>query len=169
MILKIAKLGHPLLRKRAEPVPLDLIRNKDFQSFMDDLIDTMHRLEGVGIAAPQVRVSKQVFCVECVESRRYPGTPNIPLYVVLNPRLRILDAKKTTSFEGCLSVPDIRGPVPRARRVHLTGLDRRGKPLRVTASGFHARILQHEMDHLMGRVYLDRMKDMKKLSFMEYL
>lgn len=169
MILKVAKIGHPALRKRAAPVRPEEIASPRFQAFVDDMVDTMRDYEGVGIAAPQVRVSKRIFCVECIGNPRYPGSPAVPLYVVINPRLKILDRTPVRLFEGCLSIPELRGEVLRARKVEVTGLDRRGGPLKVVAQGFHARILQHEFDHLQGKVYLDRMRGLRTLSFLEYL
>lgn len=169
MILEVAKIGHPILRKTAQVVALDEIRTPEFQGLVDSMIETMREHEGVGIAGPQVHVSKRVFCVECVDNSRYPRTPHIPLYIVINPRVRILDPGRIFLWEGCLSVPGLRGQVGRARKLELTGRDRRGRPLKKVVQGFHARIIQHEYDHLEGRVYLDRMRSLKSLSFLEYL
>ena len=166
LILKVATLGALSVRRKASPVDTARIPTRAFQNFVDSLIATMRKCRGVGIAAPQVGVSKRVFCVECVRNPRYPGTPRIPLYVAVNPRVRVLDKRLLGLWEGCLSIPGLRGEVFRAAKVELTGLDRRGKPLRVVASGFHARIIQHEFDHLKGKVYLDRMKDLKNLAFL---
>jgi peptide deformylase len=163
MILKVAKLGVRALRKKANPVSRTEILSARFQSLLDNMIDTMRDYKGVGIAAPQVRVGKQVFCVECVQNPRYPGSPHIPLYIVINPKLQILDKGLVRMLEGCLSIPGLRGEVARARKVRVEGLNRLGKPMKVTAVGFHARILQHEFDHLQGRVYLDRLKNMRTL------
>ena len=169
MILNVAKIGHPVLRQRAVAVNPREIRTSVFQKLIDDMVETMRDREGVGIAAPQVHVSKRIFCVECVNSTRYPGTSHIPLYTVINPRIRLLDLKRSFMWEGCLSVPDLRGEVGRAKKLEMSGLDRHGKPFKVTARGFHARVIQHEYDHIEGKVYLDRMKNMKSLSFIEYL
>lgn len=168
MILKVAQLGHPVLRRKADPVRPQEIAADRFQKFIDDMIDTMRDYDGVGIAAPQVHVSKQIFCVEAEGSERYPGSPQVPLYVAVNPQLKILDKSPVRLHEGCLSIPELRGEVLRARKVQLNALDRNGKPFQLTASGFHARILQHEFDHLQGSVYLDRMKGMKTLGYLRY-
>lgn len=169
MILKVAELGHPVLRMKAKPVEPGEIADPFFQKFLDDMVDTMRDYDGVGLAAPQVAVSKRVFCVESGGNPRYPDSPRVPLYFVINPVVRILAEKKISLWEGCLSVPGLRGPVARASKLEVTGLDREGKPLKVTASGFHARIVQHETDHLDGLVYLDRMEGLSKLSFTRYL
>ena len=169
MILKVAELGHPVLRAKAEPVDPAEIGTPFFQRFLDDMTETMREYEGVGLAAPQVHVSRRIFCVESSANGRYPGSPRVPLYTVINPVVRILEKRKVTLWEGCLSVPDLRGPVERASKLELTGLDRRGKPFKRVASGFHARIVQHELDHLDGCVYLDRMHGLEELSYIRYL
>jgi peptide deformylase len=163
------RLGHPALRVKSEPVPASLIREKKFQLFLDRLISTMRQNEGVGIAAPQVGVANAIFCVECRSSRRYSDVPNIPLYVAINPHVTILDASEVGLYEGCLSVPDLRGHVLRAKKVKLEALDRDAKPFEITAQGFHARIIQHEWDHLLGNLYVDRVKDTRTLSYVEFL
>jgi len=165
----IARLGHPVLRSKAQAVSVQEIHSKRFQSFIDELIDTMRANQGVGIAAPQVNVSKQVFCVECIANRRYRVRSRIPLYVIVNPKLEVLDSRVVGFWEGCLSVPGLKGWTFRYRKVRIQGWDRKGQRLCITASGFHARIIQHELDHLRGRVYLDRMKNMKSLSYPEHL
>lgn len=164
MVRKVVLLGSGVLRGRSGAVSRGRIPSPAFQRFIDDLIDTMRDCDGVGIAAPQVGVRLRIFCVECVRNPRYPGAPQVPLYTVINPVVRVTDRSKILVTEGCLSVPGLRGEVPRAAEVELTGLDRRGKPIRVTARGFHARIIQHEFDHLNGRVYLDRMNNLKSLT-----
>lgn len=169
MILKVATLGSPCIRRKTVPVRSAEIRTRQFQLLIDSMIETMREYDGVGIAAPQVRVSKSVFCVECIGNPRYPGSPPVALYVAINPKVRILDKSPLGLWEGCLSVPGLRGKVFRAKKVELTALDRGGSPFRVVASGFHARIIQHEYDHLQGTVYLDRMKNLRHLTFIEHL
>ncbi len=169
MILKVARLGHPVLRKKSQPVKPSEIAHPRFQSFLDDLAETMREYRGVGIAAPQVHVPRRVFLIECVRPKRYPVRERISLYIVINPRLEILDRRQVGLWEGCLSIPEMRGWTPRYRKVRVRGFDRKAQPLTVTAEGFHARILQHEFDHLEGRVYLDRMDDMKSLTYLEHL
>ena len=164
MILKVARLGHPLLRRRAKAVPMALVARPEFQRFLDDLVETMHEYDGVGLAAPQVHVSLQVAVIEVQRNPRYPKAPPVPLTMVLNPRLRPASRRQVLDWEGCLSIPDLRGQVPRWRSVIVDGLDRRGRPLRLRASDFFARVLQHEWDHLQGRVYLDRMHGLSSLT-----
>lgn len=164
MILKVARLGHPVLRRRAKPVPPALIARPEFQRFLDDLIDTMHEYDGVGIAAPQVHVSLQVAVIEVEHNPRYPKAPRVPLTIVVNLRLTPASTRRVEDWEGCLSLPDLRGRVPRWQAVIVEGLDRRGRPLHVTARGFFARVLQHEWDHLQGHVYVDRMRGLSTLT-----
>ena len=164
MIFKVARLGHPVLRRRAKVVAPAVIRQPEFQRFLDELVDTMREYDGVGIAAPQVHVSLQVAVVEVARSPRYPRAPAIPLTIVLNPRLRPLVRRRVEEWEGCLSLPDLRGKVPRWTAVVVDGLDRRGRPLRLRARGFFARVLQHEWDHLHGHVYVDRMRGLSMLT-----
>lgn len=169
MILKVARLGYHVLREKSQPVKPSDIATPRFQSFLDDLADTMREYHGVGIAAPQVHVPLRVFLIECVRPKRYPVRDRIPLYVLINPHLEILDRRQVGFWEGCLSIPEMRGWTPRYRKVRVRGLDRKARPLTVTAEGFHARILQHEFDHLEGRVYLDRMDHLKTLTYLEHL
>ena len=166
-ILKVARLGHPVLRVKAAAVARQELDSPDMQRFIDDMIDTMHEYHGVGIAAPQVHVSKQIFVCEARSSLRYPDAPDIPLTVVVNPVLSKLSAEKDGMWEGCLSIPDMRGVVPRHESLVCEGWDRKGGPLRLEVSGFFARVIQHEWDHLQGNVYIDRMPDLKTLSHLD--
>jgi len=168
MIYQVVRLGHPALRQRAKKVDLGKIKTTQFQKLINDLIQTMRAYQGVGIAAPQIGLSQRIFCVECKKNKRYPGMPNIPVYAVVNPTVTILNNSKAGLFEGCLSIPELRGYVPRAKAVCLRGWDRTGKKIKVIARGFHARIIQHEYDHLNGKVYVDRVKDRKSLAYVEY-
>ncbi|HWP35225.1 MAG TPA: peptide deformylase [Thermodesulfobacteriota bacterium] len=163
-ILKVARLGHPVLRQPARPVPVEAIGTPEIQRLIDDLIETMRDYNGVGIAAPQVHVGQRIVVVESGPNPRYPDAPPIPLAVYINPELTPLTTETEPDWEGCLSIPDLRGLVPRIRRVRLAALDREGRPVALEASGWHARILQHECDHLDGRVYLDRMPDLSTLT-----
>lgn len=166
-ILKVARLGHPVLRMKAEPVDPKEINAPAFQAFLDDMIETMREYDGVGLAAPQVHVSKQVFVYEVEKNPRYPEAAAIPLTIVVNPVIEKASAAKQDSWEGCLSIPEMRGLVPRHESLTLKGLDRRGKPLEIRAEGFHARVIQHEWDHLQGHVYPDRMRDLTTLSHLQ--
>jgi peptide deformylase len=164
-VLPIVRLGHPALRTPAATVPVEEIGRPDFQAFLDDLIETMHAASGVGLAAPQVGVERQIFVYEVGGDGRAPAA-SIPLHVVLNPMLTPQTGELVYDWEGCLSIPDLRGLVPRHPAVRVRGLDRHGKPLDYVAGGFEARIVQHEFDHLNGVVFLDRMRDLKTLAFL---
>ncbi|MBI4482291.1 MAG: peptide deformylase [Acidobacteria bacterium] len=167
MILKVARLGHPVLRQVAEAVPPGKIRTAEFQRFLDDMIETMYEYHGVGLAAPQVHVSQQVAVLEVKYPHDHKEGEDVPLTVLINPKLKVLDRNELSDWEGCLSIPDLRGQVPRFKWLEVTALDREGKRLQFVAKDFHARVVQHEFDHLQGRVYLDRMSEMKTLSFLE--
>lgn len=163
-ILKVARLGHPVIRRKAERVLADEIKSKAFQTFIDHMIETMREYQGVGLAAPQVHVSKQIAVLEVKENRRYPGAPKIPLLVLINPVITARSKKLIEDWEGCLSIPDLRGPVPRNESLICEALDRAGEFVKLKAGGFFARVIQHEWDHLRGDVYLDRMRDLRSLS-----
>jgi len=163
-ILKVARLGHPVLRKISEPVPASEIRSAQTQRLIDDMIETMREHNGAGLAAPQVHVLKQICVIEVHGNPRYPDAPAIPLTVLINPLVTPLTEEMENGWEGCLSVPDMRGIVPRATSVRLEALDREGNRVDVVAKEFFARVIQHETDHLHGRVYLDRMRDFSTLT-----
>ncbi len=164
MILKVARLGHPVLRKKARAVTPAVIRQPGFRAFLSDLIQTMQEYDGVGIAAPQVHVSSQVAVIKVDRNSRYPKAPKIPLTVLINPRVKPAGKAEEKGWEGCLSVEGLRGRVPRWRSVEVEAYDAQGKRMRFTASGFFARVIQHEWDHLQGRVFLDRMRDLSTLT-----
>ena len=165
MILKVARLGHPVLRAAAKPVPAALIPTPDFQRLIDDMIETMHEYDGVGLAAPQVHVGLRLAVLEVpAGDARAPAA--VPLSVLINPKLTPIGKQRAAGWEGCLSIPELRGLVPRWKRLKLAALDRAGRPFSAEAGGFHARVLQHECDHLEGGVYLDRMDGLRSLSFL---
>ena len=164
-IRKVARLGHPILRQIAEPVAPEGIGAPEIQQLIDDLIETMIEYDGAGLAAPQVHVSKQVVVFRVEHNPRDPDAPSIPLTVLVNPKITPLTEEVTEDWEGCLSVPDLRGKVPRCTRIRIEAYDRGGNKLVYTASDFHARVVQHECDHLAGTVYLDRMRSMESLAF----
>lgn len=163
-ILKVARLGHPVLRQVARPLPVEAIRTPDVQRLIDDLIDTMHEYDGAGLAANQVHTLSQVAVIEVETNPRYPEAPSIPLTVVINPVVTPLTEEMEEGWEGCLSVPDMRGVVPRYTAVRLECYDREAQKVSLVAKDFFARVIQHETDHLNGIVYLDRMRDLKSLS-----
>jgi peptide deformylase len=163
-ILKVARLGHPVLRKVAEPIPVKEIRSPETQRLIDDMVETMREYNGAGLAANQVHVLKQVCVIEVNGNPRYPEAPNVPLTVLINPVVTPLIAEMEEGWEGCLSVPEMRGMVQRYTAVRLEAYDRMGKKLDVVAKEFFARVIQHETDHLNGIVYVDRMKDLSTLT-----
>ncbi|MFN8628403.1 MAG: peptide deformylase [Candidatus Binatia bacterium] len=165
-ILKVAHLGNPVLRALAEPVPPAAIGDPETQRFIDDLIETMMEYDGVGLAAPQVHVSKQIVTFQVEGNPRYPDAEAVPLTVLINPTLTPVTTTMEEDWEGCLSLPDLRGKVPRYTQIRIDALDRSGKTLSCVARDFHARVAQHECDHLRGAVFLDRMRSMESLAFL---
>jgi peptide deformylase len=167
MILKVARMGHPVLRQQAEPIPPEQITSPEVQDFIDDMIETMYDYDGAGLAAPQVHVSKQIVVMEVSQNPRYPNAPAIPLTVYINPEITPLTEEMDEDWEGCLSVPGLRGRVPRYTKIRLRAYDRDGQRVDFVAAGFHARVIQHECDHLWGKLYIDRVRDTTSLTFME--
>jgi peptide deformylase len=163
-ILKVARLGHPVLREVARPVPLEDISAPEFQRLIDDMVETMCEYDGAGLAANQVHVLLQVAVIEVAANPRYPDAPQIPLTVLVNPVVTPLTEETEDGWEGCLSVPDMRGMVPRHTAVRLQCHDRDGRRVDLVAKDFFARVIQHETDHLNGIVYVDRMRDLRTLS-----
>ncbi len=163
-LLKIAKMGNPILRKISEPVSKKDIESVDFQRFLDDMIETMRDEDGLGLAAPQVHVSKQVVVIESLDDDRTPDAPPFPLLVLINPVFKYLSKEIRTGWEGCLSLDNLRGKVTRSRAVKLEALDRNGSPVVLDWEEFPAVVLQHEIDHLRGHLFVDRMKDMTTLT-----
>jgi peptide deformylase len=165
-ILKVARLGHPVLRKVTETLTARELQSPSVQQFIDDMILTMKEYDGVGLAADQVHESKQIAVLEVASNPRYPNKPEVPLTILVNPKITPLTEELQEDWEGCLSIPDMRGRVPRYRSIRVEAWDRRGRPLHFIANDFHARVIQHEFDHLNGRVYLDRMRDFSTLTFL---
>ena len=163
-ILKVARLGHPVLRVKAQPLPVEQIRTPAVQRFIDDMVDTMHEYDGAGLAGNQVHEPVQIAVIEVETNPRYPEAPSIPLTVVINPVVTALTEEMEDGWEGCLSVPDMRGMVPRVTAVRLQCYDREANPVDLIAKDFFARVIQHETDHLHGIVYVDRMRDLRTLS-----
>lgn len=164
-LLKIARLGHPFLRQVAVPVEDAEIKTAAFARFIDDMIDTMRESDGVGLAAPQVYASRRVAIVEVKGPHpRYPDQPDVPLTVLVNPQVVSHSTETEEDWEGCLSIPDLRGRVPRWKSVDVRALDRTGNPIELKASGFFARVIQHELDHLDGVMFLERMNDLRTLT-----
>lgn len=156
-LLKIAKLGHPILRQVAQEIAPETLAFPETQAFIDDLILTMRDANGLGLAAPQVYRSVAIVALEGRgRNPRYPDAPPIPLTVLVNPRFTYRSEEQAWGYEGCLSIDNLRGKVPRSTEVIVEALDRHGNPLRIEASGFHAIVLQHEIDHLFGNLFVDK-------------
>ncbi len=165
-IRPVLKMGDPLLQCVAAPVTrfdaqlLELLRDMD---------DTMRALSGAGIAAPQIGVSLRVVIFELTENPRYPNITPVPYTVLVNPLVTPLTAEQDAGWEGCLSVPGMRGLVPRHRHVRYRGFDERGAPVDRTVEGFHARVVQHEVDHLDGILFPQRVRDLRDFGFEDAL
>jgi peptide deformylase len=164
MILKVARLGHPAVRTPAEPVNPAMIKSQEFQQLLDDMAETMREYSGVGLAAPQVHLSVQVAVLEVKNHPRYPDMPGVPLTYLINPEVIVTDPTPVEDWEGCLSIPEMRGLAPRFKQVRVKAMGRHGEHLDFVADDFHARVIQHETDHLKGEVYLDRMPNLRSLS-----
>ena len=167
MILKVSRLGHPVLRKPSEAVPKEAITSPAIQTFLKDLVETMREYDGVGIAAPQVHVGKQIAVIEVHENPRYKDAPAIPLTYLINPKITASGREQIVDWEGCLSVEGFRGQVPRAAWVEVEACNEQGRRVQFRAEGFFARVVQHECDHLAGKVYLDRMPDLLTLTHLQ--
>lgn len=165
-ILKVAKLGHPILRRVADPVPSERVKSTDLQRLIDDMFDTMVEYGGVGLAAPQVHQSIRLLVTEEIPDPDQDGKLLAERSVVINPEITFLTDEQIAFYEGCLSIPDFRGRVPRIRKIRLKGLDRHGRAIDREVEGFPAVVYQHEVDHLNGVVFLDRMLDLKTLTYL---
>jgi peptide deformylase len=165
-ILKVSQLGHPVLRQKARPLTPEILALPSTQTLIDSMIETMIEYKGVGLAAPQIHESLLLAVIESTGNRG-----KIPLTVLVNPAVSFMDDHAEKNFvedwEGCLSIPGLRGRVPRRLKLKVESLDRHGKPQNFVAEGFFARVVQHEYDHLMGHVYLDRMPDLMTLTHLE--
>jgi peptide deformylase len=166
-ILKVARLGHPVLRRIAERVSPEAIPTPDIQRLIDDMLETMAEYDGAGLAAPQVHVSRRIVLYGVEQNPRYPEAEAVPLTVLVNPTVTPLGAEQDEDWEACLSLPGLRGRVPRYTRVRVEAWGRDARPLDFTAAGFHARVVQHECDHLDGIVYVDRMASLRTLTFLD--
>ena len=161
-ILKVSRMGHPVLRKRTVLVQPDEINTSSMQHLIDDMFDTMNEYVGIGLAAPQVHQERRLF-VAGVDG---PNSTMQPV-VMINPEIEVIDDEKEEDWEGCLSIPDIRGKVLRAKNIRVRFLDRHGRSQQLTATGFPARVIQHETDHLNGVLFVDRMTSFESLTFLE--
>lgn len=162
-ILKVARMGHPVLRERAAALDRSALRNPLLQKLIDDMIDTMHEYHGVGLAAPQVHEGVRLF-IGLLDEEPDPKTP---VTVAINPEITPHGDGREDGWEGCLSIPDIRGMVPRYTDVTLKALDREGRPFEKRLRAFAARVAQHEADHLDGVLFFDRMRSLQSLTYLE--
>jgi len=169
-LLKIARMGHPVLTARAEDVPDPTAR--EIRRLVEDMIETMQDAGGVGLAAPQIHVSRRIIIFHSPRGRSEGGAPETefaPLTALVNPVIEPLGEDKALAYEGCLSIPGLTGPVPRLTRIRYRGFSPTGQPIAREASGFHARVVQHEVDHLDGILFPMRMTDLSLLAFTEEL
>ena len=165
-IRPVLKMGHPVLRQVAIPV----VRfDQELQALIADMDETMRSLSGAGIAAPQIGVSQRVVIFEVQENPRYPQVKPVPYTVLVNPELTPLGDEMEEGWEGCLSVPGMRGLVPRHHRLRYRGFDQHGTAIDRTVEGFHARVVQHEVDHLDGILYPQRIEDLRNFGFEDVL
>ena len=161
-ILKVARMGHPVLRSRARRLDLDEIGTPRIQQLIDDMFETMHDSQGIGLAGPQVHEHIRLFVAGVDDEEGM-----IPPVVMINPEVTPIGSEVEEDWEGCLSIPDIRGRVSRATEVRVRALGRHGQTISMTANGFPARVIQHETDHLDGVLFLDRMTSFESLTFLE--
>ncbi|HXZ58576.1 MAG TPA: peptide deformylase [Steroidobacteraceae bacterium] len=165
-VRRVLRMGEPLLREVAAPVTRF---DAELAALVSDMDDTMRASSGAGIAAPQIGVSLRVVIFELKDNPRYPQLTPVPYTVLVNPQLTVLDEEQEEGWEGCLSVPGMRGLVPRYRRLRYQGFDACGAPLDRTVEGFHARVVQHEVDHLDGILYPQRVRDLRNFGFEDVL
>jgi peptide deformylase len=173
-ILKVARMGHPVLRARAKPLEPDQITSDPVQQLIDDMLETMQEYSGVGLAAPQVHASLRIFVAGFApnlddedDDDDEDEEHSVPLMVLINPEITIIGDETADDWEGCLSIPDIRGRVTRAREIKVKAYDRRGRRTEITARNFTARVIQHEADHLDGVLFFDRMASLETLTFLD--
>jgi len=163
----VLRMGHPVLREKAKPV--EDLGSAELKRLVEDMKETMAFKNGAGLAAPQIGVSQRVVIFGVESNPRYPDAEPVPFTVLVNPKLVMLTREVEEDWEGCLSVPGMRGVVPRYTKLRYTGFDEDGNPIDRVAEGFHARVVQHECDHLDGILYPQRMTDLSKLGFNEEL
>ena len=172
-ILKVARMGHPVLRARAKALDPGDIKSSKIQLLIDDMFETMKEYQGVGLAAPQVHQGVRIFVAgfapraDDEEEDEEDEDDRVPLMALINPELKPIGTETDDEWEGCLSIPDIRGRVTRPREIEVRAFDRRGRRIERRVGGFTARVIQHETDHLDGVLFFDRMKSFETLTFLE--
>ena len=164
-------MGHPVLRTRAKPLDPADIKSPPIQQLIDDMFETMQEYQGVGLAAPQVHASVRLFVAGIApgadEDDDEEEEERVPLMALVNPEISVVGDDTAEDWEGCLSIPDIRGRVVRAREIKVKAYDRRGRRVEINARGFTARVIQHEADHLDGVLFFDRMESLETLTFLD--
>ena len=166
-VREILKMGDPRLLLVAPPV--QHFDTPELHALINDMFDTMEAADGAGLAAPQIGVDLQVVIFGFSKNDRYPDAPPVPRTVLINPKITVLSDEIQEGWEGCLSVPGLRGVVPRHARIRYAGFDPKGQPIDREAEGFHARVVQHECDHLVGTLYPMRVRDFTKFGFTSVL
>ncbi|MES0326928.1 MAG: peptide deformylase [Gammaproteobacteria bacterium] len=164
-IKPVLRMGNPLLLQRAEEI--SEFNTTELHGLIQDMLDTMQAEDGAGLAAPQIGISLRLVIFGFDENPRYPDVASVPKTILINPVITPLDEDIEEAWEGCLSLPGLRGLVPRYRHIKYSGFDVQGKPFEIEASDFHARVVQHECDHLDGILYPQRMKDLKQFAYTE--
>lgn len=169
-VRKVIKMGNPLLREVAKEFTKDEILSEDMQDLITDMWDTMYAYDGIGLAAPQIGLSRQLAVIHLEEdSERYPELVESNKFIIFNPSISVLDETKQEFWEGCLSVPGLRGPVSRPRKIKVDYLDENAKENSIELEDFLATVFQHELDHLFGKLFVDRMEDISLLAYEEEL
>ena len=164
---EVLRMGHPLLREKAKPV--EEFATAELKALVQDMTETMAAKNGAGLAAPQIGVGQRVVIFGVEKNPRYPDAEPVPFTVLVNPKIVVLTREIEEDWEGCLSVPGMRGIVPRYKKLRYSGFDADGNPIERVAEGFHARVVQHECDHLDGILYPQRMTDLTRFGFNEEL
>lgn len=163
-VLPIRQIGDPILRETAATLTREQLASPDIQQFIDDLVETMHAANGAGLAAPQVGRAVAIAAVHVKDNPRYPYKPNVPLTIFVNPTITPIGDDTAMLYEGCLSVPDLRGRVRRHMHIRVDALDRHGAPISFETRGLTAGTYQHEFDHLLGKLFVDRVEDRATFS-----
>jgi len=166
-VREILKMGDPRLLRVARPV--QAFNTPEMRTLIDDMFETMHAADGAGLAAPQIGVDLALVIFGFGKNQRYPDAPPVPETVLINPTITPLGDTEEEGWEGCLSVPGLRGVVPRFARIRYTGFDAQGRPIDREAEGFHARVVQHECDHLVGKLYPMRVRDFSRFGYTSVL
>lgn len=166
-VREVLRMGHPVLRQRAKPV--EQFGTPELRQLVQDMTETMKAKNGAGLAAPQIGVGQRVVVFGVEHNPRYPDAEPVPFTVLVNPKIVMLTREIEEDWEGCLSVPGMRGVVPRYTKLRYSGVDAEGQPIERVAEGFHARVVQHECDHLDGILYPQRMTDLSRFGFIEEL